>query len=317
MKSIIIAAFLLLSSLVQSQFKNYQCNKHLLYLVGDDKEIHSIFFNDKIDAPVFNMQYFKESDFSECDDVDFYYLVKNKKHDLHGRIFNQKYVMATGSTTFSRGIQIKGLLKTKDLYTIREYTCQEYKAEIDKLGSHIVIYTTNLGDGVDYNKLMKEIEKLMEVEIPKLAKGEIIVQLFMQFPDGRLWKMLDYLRSETVNQEIVIDEKNIEQIVSLSDEIAPSKNIPSPVYCSVIGHSEGTDETVKEKLNEFLGNMCTYFEQFGNLDNKDFCIYFDKEIKRKAKFYKKFEIFNTKQAAEFEKELLGYSKVNMTKNLVN
>ncbi|MCV9926928.1 hypothetical protein OIU83_04665 [Flavobacterium sp. LS1R49] len=321
MKNIIIFSFLLISNLAECQLINYKCNKQLSYLVGSDTEIHSIFYNDKIESPVFNMQYDKNSNFSECDYIDFYYELKGKRYDLQGKIFNQKYVMVTGYTSSAQVLQITNLAKTDDLFTIGKFSCKEYKAEIEKTGSYMVLYTTNLEDGLDYNRPMQEIQKTMNILIPNLKKGEIVVQIVMQMPGNKYWKMIDYLGSETINQEIILNEKNLSQIyktvIQGEEGVIPEEISPTPIYCSIIGHNGDTDRDVKEKINDFFRNMCIYFDQFGNLDNKDFCIYFDKEIDRKAKFYKKHEILNAKQVTEFEKELKGYSEVNLKENLVN
>lgn len=165
---------------------------------------------------------------------------------------------------------------------------------------------------------MKEIEKLVSVEIPVLEKGEIVISIEMNMSDGNYWEMIKYIKSESIKQEMTLSEKNLTELYELmilDIEIPEASQYPSPSYCTVRGFDENTDELVKEKTEYFLNDMCNYFEEFGKYNNESFCLFFDNEIERQSKNLAKYEILDTKQILKYRYELLKYSKTNLKKNL--
>ncbi|MNY71363.1 hypothetical protein D3C86_2096950 [compost metagenome] len=83
-----------------------------------------------------------------------------------------------------------------------------------------------------------------------------------------------------------------------------------------MGSSLNIDPDVREKTEEFLRDMCTYFDSFGNTNNKDFCSYYNREIERRATFFDKHGILDSLQIKQFKKELEGYKDSNQKENFM-
>lgn len=317
MKKLLLLSFLILANTTYCQFINYKYNMHILYKLGEEGELHSILYNNKEYAPIINKQYFVDETFTDNDDVDFSYSFKDKTHVVNGKMYNQKDVYIRGINTEEINFQAKNLQKTIDLYTIGNFDCNEYKKEIEDTKSYIVLYTTNLNDGVDYKMQMKEIEKLVGVEIPVLEKGEIVISVGIIMSNGNYWEMIKYIKTETVKQEMTLSQKNLTELYGLmvlNIEIPEPSHFPAPSYCTVIGFDENTDELVKEKTEYFLNDMCTYFEEFGNYNNESFCLFFNNEIERQSKLFTKRKVLDTNQILKYKNELLKYSKTNLKEN---
>lgn len=318
MKKLLLLIILILANTMYCQFVNYKYNMHILYKLGEEGELHSILYNNKEYAPIMNKQYTPDQNFTDNDDVNFSYSFKGKTQIVNGKMYNQKDVIIRGISSSEINFQAKNLEKTTDLYTVHNFSCNEYKKEIEDTKSYIVLYTTNLKDGVDYNAQMKEVEKLVSVEIPVLEKGEIVISIGMNMSNGNYWEMIKYIKSESIKQEMTLSQKNLTELYELmllDIEIPKPSQFPSPSYCTVIGFDENTDELVKEKTEYFLNDMCYYFEEFGKYNNQSFCQFFDNEIERQSKHLAKYEILDTKQILKYRNELLKYSKTNLKENL--
>ncbi|MDY0989813.1 hypothetical protein SOM12_20440 [Flavobacterium sp. CFBP9031] len=314
----IIVLLLTININLQAQLKSFKSNQHLVYQVGQTTEIRSLFFNDKIDSPVFSLQYDQTSNFLDCENLDFCYQFGGKTYDLQGRIFNQKNVFVT--TASITNIQITNLLPVQGVFSNGKFECKKYKSEVGETGKCIVLLTTNLNNEIDYNKPMKELEKFSSVEIPFLAKGEIIIQIGVEFTGNIYYKIIEFVKAEEVDEELIISEKKLEDIYKsliLNEKLDEDENVSlSPSYCSILGSSLNIDPDVREKTEEFLRDMCTYFDSFGNTNNKDFCSYYNREIERRATFFDKHGILDSLQIKQFKKELEGYKDSNQKENFM-
>ncbi|WP_281631997.1 hypothetical protein [Flavobacterium luteolum] len=314
-----IIVFLFITNInLQAQLKRYMCDQHFVYQVGQTTELRSLLFSDKIDSPVFSLQYDQSSSFLNCDYLDFCYQFEGKTYNLQGKIFNKKYVLAT--TTSQTDIQCENLLPVDGIFSIGKFNCKKYQSKVGEEGKLVVLFTTNLNNSIDYNKPMKEFEEFSSVEIPILAKGEIIIQIGVEFRENGYYKIIELVRNEEINQELIISEKNLTDTYKsliLNERLDEEENVLlSPSYCSILDLNENLGQDVREKTEEFLRNMCIYFDNFGNINNKDFCSYYNRELEREATFLNKHKILNSLQIEQFKKELERYKDSNRKENFM-
>ncbi len=288
---------------------------------GEDgrKEFPCLLYNDQLGQPQLSTQFSGETSFESQfkPHVNFLYHYNNKFFDVGGYLQNKSYLTNIYYSDLSQPTFNISFQKIADsIYTIKDLDCIKYIAPTpENKNVFIHFYTTDLNDGRDYNFILKT-ELWRSVSFPTLKLGEMPISWGFENTNKGYFPFIYFKEVKEISQDMIFDQKYLDLFLSDDDGEGLRKYLQKkeyPVYCEVVGLNGDVDEETSEKVHEFLGDMCSYYDLYGKTDLSVFYNFFIEEAERLAKHYEKHEILNKKQAAIFKRECLSYKDFNLRK----
>ncbi|WP_415329050.1 hypothetical protein [Chryseobacterium sp. MMS23-Vi53] len=226
---------------------------------------------------------------------------QHSNNHLNGDLLNNKFLNQHGSTTLSPLLEIN-LVKDENLYDIDSFkNCIAYKGFYkDGSDSYIMIYCTEDNDNHDYSKMNNFLLKTMfGLDSANLPTNNIIVKLMMFNGKGEvIFNLVDLLNISNEKKEIYFNKDYVNSYIN--GQKPPKDRKDKPYYCQFTIEEFYLSDELEKRLNEFMCDMDTYFNEFGYLNSKDQSDFYDSEIERLSIFYKKYKHLNQKQIDKFK-----------------
>lgn len=305
-RKLILLLFIAMVSFCNAQIQKYHYDKEMTFLSEADNEAGiSVRFNSKDKSvPVYSISYNSEKK-EIRNTINFYYAYRKNIYRMDGLLYNKKYVSGNGFRTYSAESPIRYFKKASDtLYEYQSFRDLEKRIATDKDGTKIELFVANLKDNIDYSEpALFYLSEHYGIS-PGLGKGEIVVYANYTFSNN--FSSRDYVQMKDIDEDIYFNKEQIEALIDNKYREFMTKNEPDkkPIYCSVTSFGKNTDEKTTEELNDFLGNICEYYELWNKQENNEsFKTYFDSEIKRRVEIYKNNGTLNEKQLTTYLEEL--------------
>ncbi|REC72310.1 hypothetical protein DRF58_03380 [Epilithonimonas hispanica] len=283
---------------------------------ADNEAGISVRFNSKDKSvPVYSISYNSEKKYIR-NTINFYYAYRKNIYRMDGLLYNKKYVSGNGFRTYSAESPIRYFKKASDtLYEYQSFRDLEKRIATDKDGTKIELFVANLKDNIDYSEpALFYLSEHYGIS-PGLGKGEIVVYANYTFSNN--FSSGDYVQMKDIDEDIYFNKEQIEALIDDQYREFMTKTEPDkkPIYCSVTSFGKNTDEKTTEELNDFLGNICEYYELWNKQENNEsFKTYFDSEIKRRVEIYKNNDTLNEKQLKTYLEELNQLKSQNSLEN---
>ncbi len=305
-KRIIAVVFIITASFCNAQILKYHYDKEMIFFSEADNEAGiSVRFNSKDKSvPVYSISYNSEKK-SIRNTINFYYAYRKNIYRMDGLLYNKKYVSGNGFRTYSAESPIRYFKKASDtLYEYNSFRDLEKRIATDKDGTKIELFVANLKDNVDYSEpALFYLSEHYGIS-PGLGKGEIVVYANYIFNNN--YSSGDFVQMKDIAEDIYFNKQQIESLIDNKYREFMTKTEPEkkPIYCSVTSFGKNADEKTTEELNDFLGNICEYYELWNKEKSiENFKTYFDSEIKRRVEIYKNNGTLNDKQLKTYLEEL--------------
>ncbi|WP_312767599.1 hypothetical protein [Epilithonimonas sp.] len=272
----------------------------------------SVRFNSKDKSiPVYSVE-FNSGKKSIRNTVKFYYSYRKNIYRMDGLLYNEKYVSGNGFRTYSAESPIRYFKKASDtLYEYRSFRDLEKRIAADKDGTKIELFVANLKDNIDYSEpALFYLSEHYGIS-PGLGKGEVVVYANYIFNNN--YSSGDFVELKDINEDILFNKEQIESLIDdrYKDFMKKTESVKKPAYCSVTSFGNNVDEKTRESLNEFLSQMCEYFDLSHQQEsNEEFKTYYDSEIKRRVEIYKRNGNLSEKQLKVFADELNQIKTLN-------
>lgn len=307
---------------MNAQVVKVNFDRQLVYKIEGDERSIVFYYNSKTQDPIVSTQFVNSWEIDNYVTAFWNYNYKGKIYRLGGDIVNGKYFTGISYSVDGDGMYPDRAYELSDeLWEIPPYDdCKMVWTEVENQAK-IRAFFTNRKDGEDYSIVNNYI--LKSHSLPAITNLNQIIE------KGWVLIYADIYMDNEINMSILgtlqtIDSTDKPSFVYNLDEINYTLNAdkeydlksPYPVYCEVFGLNEGVDEATYEKINEFFGEMCSYYNYFGRYDLKEFQEFFKNEIDKKSNFYKTEGILNSKQINTFKKELSEYISSNEKANLM-
>ena len=316
-KKTILLLFIITASFCNAQIQKYHYDKEMTFLSEADNEAGiSVRFNSKDKSvPVYSISYNSEKK-EIRNTINFYYAYRKNIYRMDGSLYNKKYVSGNGFRTYSAESPIRYFKKASDtLYEYQSFRDLEKRIATDKDGTKIELFVANLKDNIDYSEpALFYLSEHYGIS-PGLGKGEIVVYANYTFSNN--FSSGDYVQMKDIDEDIYFNKEQIEALIDDQYREFMTKTEPDkkPIYCSVTSFGKNTDEKTTEELNDFLGNICEYYELWNKQENNEsFKTYFDSEIKRRVEIYKNNDTLNEKQLKTYLEELNQLKSQNSLEN---
>jgi len=314
---LILLFFTTMISFCNAQIQKYHYDKEMTFLSEADNEAGiSVRFNSKDKSvPVYSISYNSEKK-EIRNTINFFYAYQKNIYRMDGLLYNKKYVSGNGFRTYSAESPIRYFKKASDtLYEYQSFRDLEKRIATDKDGTKIELFVANLKDNIDYSEpALFYLSEHYGIS-PGLGKGEIVVYANYTFSNN--FSSRDYVQMKDIDEDIYFNKEQIEALIDDKYREFVTKNEPEkkPIYCSVTSFGKNTDEKTTEELNDFLGNICEYYELWNKQkNNESFKTYFDSEIKRRVEIYKNNDTLNEKQLKTYLEELNQLKSQNSLEN---
>ncbi|RMZ58095.1 hypothetical protein D1632_17540 [Chryseobacterium nematophagum] len=291
-----IFLFLFLFSLIiNAQIKKLSYDRILNYSIKEDNNFN-IYSNDsKTDNLII--------DYGESWDSSYkkHFSWQHKDHYLTGYLFNEKFLHQSGSSEYMGTLQMD-FEKDANLYDIDEYkNCVAYKGvEKNKKGNnYLMVYCTVMNDNYDYSEMNKfMLANQVGIHTPPLPKNHVIVKAMMFNQNNEaLFNFFDLIKMSSETQNLLFNQDYINAYIN--EKPFPNDKKNKPFYCKFIVEEFYLSDELEKKLNEFMSDMDTYYNEYGYTSSNDQSDFYDREIERLAKFYQKHNNLNSKQIEQF------------------
>ncbi len=316
-KKTILLLFIITASFCNAQILKYHYDKEMIFFSEANNEAGiSVKFNSKDKSvPVYSISYNSEKK-EIRNTINFYYAYRKNIYRMDGSLYNKKYVSGNGFRTYSAESPIRYFKKASDtLYEYQSFRDLEKRIATDKDGTKIELFVANLKDNIDYSEpALFYLSEHYGIS-PGLGKGEIVVYANYTFSNN--FSSGDYVQMKDIDEDIYFNKEQIEALIDDQYREFMTKTEPDkkPIYCSVTSFGKNTDEKTTEELNDFLGNICEYYELWNKQENNEsFKTYFDSEIKRRVEIYKNNDTLNEKQLKTYLEELNQLKSQNSLEN---
>jgi hypothetical protein len=323
---LLIASTLFAQNLPKDKFITTPTTQLMSYrILGNDQYIFTFLYN-KDKSSLFFSHYsdsFKGTSWKEQDEVfrtiEVYHKIKNKSFKTQGILFNKSNFVLQGHGELNENNKI-AFEKSSDQYEINELICDELIVQVDE-NCGIKFYVTNLNDGFDYNDLTLDLKPYFGgIDFPKLKPGEIIVEAGMFCKDAPD-KYREIILLKENKEENNIFNINKTEFIRFSEqkEHIFDYETKTPVYCHYYDpqnkYNKNIDKQTADRLDSLFRDMCMYFDHFGKYDTKHFYHFYIEYSKEKINLFRKLNLLNSKQLAEFEKEVNKNVEKNKQENL--
>lgn len=322
LKTLTFSLIFALAIQIPAQLVKTTFDRQLVYKIDEDERSFVFYYNSKNQNPIVSTQFVKSWSEDSYVSAFWNYDFKGKTYRLGGDIVNGKYFTGISYSEDGEGMYPDRAYEISDeLWELPPYDdCKMAWTSIEN-DAKIRVFFTNRKDGEDYSKVNNYV--LKSYSLPAITnlnqiieKGWVLVYADIYVDEERNVNILGTLDTAdtTERQEFIynLDELNYTLDANKNYEM----NAPHPAYCEVFGLNEGVDEETYERINEFFGKMCSYYDYFGQYDLKEFQEFFKNEIEKKSNFYKTEGILNSKQINTFKKELSEYISSNEKENLL-
>ncbi len=312
-KKFILLIFTISTCFWNAQILKYHYDKEMIFLSEvDSLSGTSVRFNSKDKSiPVYSVE-FNSGKKSIRNTVKFYYSYRKNIYRMDGLLYNEKYVSGNGFRTYSAESPIRYFKKASDtLYEYRSFRDLEKRIAADKDGTKIELFVANLKDNIDYSEpALFYLSEHYGIS-PGLGKGEVVVYANYIFNNN--YSSGDFVELKDINEDILFNKEQIESLIDdrYKDFMKKTESVKKPAYCSVTSFGNNVDEKTRESLNEFLSQMCEYFDLSHQQEsNEEFKTYYDSEIKRRVEIYKRNGNLSEKQLKVFADELNQIKTLN-------
>lgn len=312
-RKIVALIFMITAMFSDAQILKYHYDKEMTFLSEADNEAGiSVRFNSKDKSvPVYSIEFNSEKK-SVRNTINFYYAYRKNIYRMDGLLYNKKYVSANGFRTYSAESPIRYFKKASDtLYEYNSFRNLEKRIATDKDGTKIGLFVANLKDNIDYSEpALFYLSEHYGIS-PGLGKGEVVVYANYTFSNN--FSSGDFVQIKDINEDVYFNKEQIEALIDdqYKDFMKKTESVKKPAYCSVTSFGNQVDEETREVLNEFLSQMCEYFELSHQQENNEqFKTYYDSEVKRRAEIFKRNGNLNEKQLKIFIDELSQINTLN-------
>ncbi|CAA7194837.1 hypothetical protein [Chryseobacterium potabilaquae] len=295
MKKKIFLILFLFSIIINAQIKKLSYDRILHYSIKEDNNF-SIYSNDsKTDNLII--------DYGESWDSSYkkHFSWQHKDHYLTGYLLNEKFLHQSGSSEYMGTLQMD-FEKDENLYEVDSYkNCIAYKGveKNKKDNNYLMIYCTVMNDNYDYSEMNKfMLANQVGIHTPPLPKNHVIVKAMMFNQNNEaLFNFFDLVKISSETQNLLFNQDYINAYINENPFPNDKKN--KPFYCKFIVEEFYLSDELEKKLNEFMSDMDTYYNEYGYTSPNDQSDFYDREIERLAQFYKKHNHLNNKQIEQF------------------